>query len=116
MQSDDPNLLALGKNLPSLRYALHIPSQTQHQAPLTPGQIEAFTVAAKAIGLHQISRATGYWTLATGQVQQEPLRIAWSDEPIDENALRKVASRILFEAEQEAVAIEVAGSVQIIKK
>jgi hypothetical protein len=115
VQSDDPTILAQGKTLEFRRYALHIPSQTREHTPLAPGQIAAFGAASRDIGLDQVSRATGFWTLETGVLQQEPLRIAWSDAPVEETALRALVLRILTESNQEAVAIEVAGRVVVVR-
>ena len=115
VQSDDPAVLAQGQAFESQRFALHIPSQTREHAPLPPGQIAAFEAAARAIRLKQVSLATGYWTLDSGALQQEPLRIAWSAESVDEQAMRNLARRILAEGGQEAVAIEVAGRVEVIR-
>jgi len=115
VQSNNSSLSALGDQRVSHRFALHIPSQTQKHLPLLTYQIEAFAAAARDLGLNQVSKAVGYWTLDSGVVQQEPLLIAWSNEPVDEQALREIASRILLDADQEAVAIEVTGTVEIVR-
>lgn len=99
----------------SSRYALHIPSQTRHHVPLPEEQIQAFEAAARAIGLVQISPATGFWTLDSGILQEEPLRIAWSEAPVDVEALERLAYQVLTESEQEAVAMEVGGRVEVIR-
>ncbi len=105
----------LGERRSSCRFALHIPSQTRNHVPLPEKQIEAFEAAARAIGLLQISPATGFWTLDSGILQEEPLRIAWSEAPVDTEALKRLAYQVLAEGNQEAVAMEVAGWVDIIR-
>lgn len=114
VQTEDEAVLPHGEPCTSKRYALHIPSQTRDHAPLPQEQIEAFETAARAIGLDRISPATGFWTLGNGVLQEEPLRIAWSEELVDAEALRALARRILQECEQEVVAMEVAGKVEVI--
>ena len=115
VQSEDDALLIQGERRLSYRYALHIPSQTRGHAPLLPEQIAAFEAAAYSIGLNDISQATGFWTLENGVLQEEPLRIAWSEEQVDAEALRALARRVLLESDQEAVAIEVAGRVEVVR-
>lgn len=115
VQTDDEAVMALGERRPSNRYALHIPSQTRTHAPLPEEQIAAFEASARAIGLTHLSPATGFWTLESGVLQEEPLRIAWSEGPVDAETLRALARRILTEGDQEAVAIEVAGRVEVVR-
>lgn len=115
VQTADETVLQKGEPRPASRYALHIPSETWQQKPLEAAKIEAFETAARNIGLLQASPATGYWTLDSGVLQEEPLRIAWSEEPVDAQALRTLARRILTEGDQEAVAIEVGGKVEAVR-
>lgn len=115
VQTADEAVLQQGERRPATRYALHIPSETWYQEPLDAASITAFVVAARGIGLRQVSRATGFWTLGSGLLQREPLQIAWSDEAVKLHLLRALARRILHEGEQEAVAIEVAGSVEVVR-
>lgn len=115
VQSEDEALLIQGERQLSHRYALHIPSQTRRHAPLPPEQIAAFEAAAYSIGLNHTSQATGFWTLENGVLQEEPLQIVWSEEQVDGEALRALARRVLMESDQEAVAIEVAGRVEVIR-
>lgn len=115
VQTDDISVPAQGTPRHSERYALHIPSQTQTHTPLPQEQIREFEAAARAIGLKHISPATGFWTLENGLLQEEALLIAWSEEPVAPEALRSLARRVLIESCQEAVAIEVAGKVEIIR-
>lgn len=114
-QTTDEAVLQQGERRPATRYALHIPSETWYRELLDAASITAFIVAARGIGLRQVSRATGFWTLGSGLLQREPLHIAWSDEAVNLHLLRTLARRILHEGEQEAVAIEVAGMVEMVR-
>ena len=72
-----------------------------------------FDAKAAKIGLDKNRRATGYWTLSTsGELQSEEVLIAFSDQGVQYDLLRNLASEIIRYTNQDAVAIEVSGRVE----
>jgi hypothetical protein len=113
LSSDDEALYAFGRVIHSTRNAIHIPSLEQSGAIIPEVVIADFCQRAAGIGLSQLSDAVGYWTLAaTGVVQKEKVKIAFSDDSVDVVALRHLAQEIILATNQEAVAIEVGGKVE----
>ncbi len=108
----DPALLAQGRVISVVREAIHLPSVAQNGQPIAPALQAEFIRRAQAIGLRQLSQATGYWTLAaTGELQTEAVIIAHSPTPVDPNDLLELAEFIRHEGQQEAIAWEQRGVV-----
>jgi len=113
LSSSDEKLFAFGKVIASTRNAIHIPSLERTGEVIEERLIANFCREAAALGLVQIRKATGYWTLAfSGKVQKEKVKIAFTDDAVDPEALRGLALDIIMLTNQEAVAIEVAGAVE----
>jgi hypothetical protein len=113
LSSSDEKLFAFGKVITSTRNAIHIPSLERTGEVIEERLIADFCREAAALGLVQIRKATGYWTLAfSGEVQKEKVKIAFTDDYVDPQALRDLAQEIIVLTNQEAVAIEVAGKVE----
>lgn len=113
LNTADRTLLGRGKVVMSARNAIHIPSLEQTGGKIPPETIEELCREAAAIGLKQTRRATGYWTLSkTGELQSEQVLIAFSDKAVAPKLLRQLATKIIKIANQDAVAIEVAGRVE----
>lgn len=105
---DDLPRLAIGRD------AIHLPSVEKSGAPLPDDLILSFLSAARALGLSKTHRARGYWTLSdSGELQDEDVLIAFSDTPVDPNALHTLAVRVLETGKQDAVAYEVGGRVLV---
>lgn len=113
LNTADTTLLNRGTVIMSARNAIHIPSLEQTGRKIRPEVIEEICRRAAAIGLTQIRRATGYWTLSgTGELQSEQVLIAFSHQNVTSGLLRQLASEIVKMANQDAVAIEVSGQVE----
>lgn len=113
LSSADQDLNAFGTVFTSMRNAIHIPSLEQTGAMIPESAIADFCQRAASIGLTRISNATGYWTLtSTGALQKESVKIVFSEEFIDPDALRNLGREIIVAANQEAVAIEISGRVE----
>lgn len=113
LSSSNQELYAFGTVIDSTRNAIHIPSLEQTGVVIPEAVIADYCQQAAAIGLTQLSDAVGYWTLAaSGVVQKEKVKIAFSEWLVDLEALRHLAQEIILATNQEAVAIEVAGKVE----
>jgi hypothetical protein len=108
----DPVLLAQGRVISIIRDAIHLPSVEQNGQPIASALQAEFIRRAQALGLSQLSQATGYWTLAaTGELQTEAVIIAHSPTPVDQSNLLELTEFIRHEGRQEAVAWEQRGVV-----
>ena len=117
LSTEDPEILVQGKVMRSERYALHLPSIDQHGKPLSNAVIKGFLHEARRIGLDQRNRATGYWTLSTtGALQQEAIWILYAATEVPADRLRQLARRVLEEGDQDAVAMEVKGWVDVLSR
>jgi hypothetical protein len=113
LNTADRALLGRGKVVMSARNAIHIPSLEQSGRKIRPEVIEEICRQAASIGLKQMRRATGYWTLSgSGELQSEQVLIAFSQQNIAPKLMRRLASDIIKMANQDAVAIEVSGRVE----
>ena len=113
LSSYDEKLYSLGTVITTSRNAIHIPSMEQTGVKISESLIVDFCQRAALIGLSRVSNATGYWTLASsGILQKEEVKIAFSHDVIDLDALRRLARHIIQASNQEAVAIETYGRVE----
>lgn len=112
--SDRDDLPASLPRVTTTRDAIHLPSVDKNGTLLSEELVNDFLAGAWAIGLVQVHRARGYWTLSeTGELQDEDVRIAFSAMPVDPAALRALADKVLLRGNQDAVAFEIAGQVLI---
>lgn len=96
------------------RDAVHIPSVDQNGRPLAGGLIDSFLAAARQIGLTGKHAARGYWTLSsTGALQIETVWIVFSPDPVDPDRLHALVNDIYTRGNQDAVAYEIRGTVQV---
>ena len=117
LSTDDERLLAKGKVILSTRNAIHIPSLEKNGRQIPVALIETLSQQAQSIGLDNVHMATGYWTLSeTSEMQSEQVLIAFTEEAIDPEKLRRLAVEIIHAANQDAVAIEVSGRVEQMRK
>lgn len=113
LSTDDQRLLEKGKVILSTRNAIHIPSLEKNGRQIPAVLIETLSQQAQSIGLDKTHTATGYWTLSeTGERQTEQVLIAFTEEAVDPEKLRRLAAEIVRAANQDAVAIEVSGRVE----
>ena len=117
LSTDAEHLLAKGKVILSTRNAIHIPSLEKNGRQITPALIETLSQQAQSIGMDNVHTATGYWTLSeTGEMQKEQVLIAFTEEAVDPEKLRQLATEIIRAANQDAVAIEVSGRVEQLRE
>lgn len=113
LSSADRDLHSLGTVFTSSRNAIHIPSLERTGAAIPEPIIMDICQQAASIGLTRLADATGYWTLeSSGILQKENVKIAFSEEAINPEAIRHLAGIIILKANQEAVAIEINGLVE----
>ncbi len=114
--TDDEGLLAAGRSIEVVRDALHVPSLKRTGQPVSLAVRAEALGLAERIGLRQRHAATGYWTLSeTGELQTESVVIVFSPTPVERQRLEALATWLLRAADQDAVAIEIAGVVVHVK-
>lgn len=115
LSSDRTDLPAHLPVVLSDRDALHLPTVDRVGQALPESLIASFQHAAQEIGLTGTHPARGYWTLSgSGELQVERVWIAFSPEPVDPAALFRLAREVLVRGNQDAVACEIRGTVQVI--
>ena len=114
---DDATGALGGHRIDVVRDALHVPSVTRTGEPLSSAiRAEALDRATR-LGLREQHAAIGYWTLSdSGIVQEEAVIIVFSATAVDRLRLRALADWLLVAGEQDAVAIEVAGRVEQVRR
>jgi len=99
------------------RNAVHIPSVDQAGRPLPDVLIASFLESARRIGLNETHAARGYWTLSgSGRLQVEHVWIASGSEGVKPADIHALALDILQRGNQDAVACEIAGDVQLVSE
>ena len=120
LSTSDARLLANAEVIFVARDAIHIPSVEKTGKALSRSLIDVFVDQARAIGLNEVRRARGYWTLSeTGALQSEDVLIAFSTAqaaPSDRSRLIELAHLILRRANQDAVAWEAGGVVKHVRQ
>jgi hypothetical protein len=115
--TDEESVLAGGQTVVIRRDALYVPTLTRTGQPV-PSIVRAKALErAERLGLRERHAAIGYWTLSeTGELQEESVDIVLSREPVDRAALEHLAVWLLEAAEQDAVAYEVSGRVEHVRR
>lgn len=117
VSAEDEQPSSLGKARRSTRYALHLPSCDRYGQRLSDDRVNRCIEAAASIRMCWRNWAVEYQKrYNTDELQEELLWIVYATDTVQPDLLRSLARYVLEVADQEAVTIEMAGEVEIIRK
>ena len=121
--ADTEVAMEIGHVFDGVRDAIYLPTLMKTGSPVDHGVVEELKARARALGLKEVSQASGMWVLGDdasipealrGTIQSETIWILWTRATVDRAELARLAEDVRSLCHQDAVAREEAGELKFV--